>query len=82
MPRPDNPLINCRHDRAPLKRLAKITYQKSGRRVYMLLCTACGFTVTTEQLRRLRAEAKERPAAPVRQAPAWAPAVRYLPAYQ
>ena len=47
----------CRHDRAPLRRLGKITHQRTGQPVYVLLCTACGFTVTTDQLRRLRRDA-------------------------
>ena len=51
---PDGPVDGCRHDRAPLKRLGKIRHDRSGKRVYVLLCTECGFTVTTEELRRLR----------------------------
>ena len=43
----------CRHDRAPLKRIGTV---KRGDKVrYMLLCTECGFAVSTEELRRLRA---------------------------
>jgi hypothetical protein len=49
----------CQHDRAPLHRLGKVVHQRTGRTVYVLLCTACGFTVTTEQLRRMRRENSE-----------------------
>jgi len=48
------PVAPCRHDRAVLKRLGKITHERTGKRVYVLLCTECGFTVTTDELRRLR----------------------------
>ncbi len=50
----EDPVATCRHDRAPLKRLGKITHERTGKRVYVLLCTECGFTVTTDELRRLR----------------------------
>ena len=50
----DVPVDGCRHDRAPLKRLGKIRHERTGKCVYVLLCTGCGFTVTTEELRRLR----------------------------
>ena len=50
----DGPVDGCRHDRAPLKRLGKIRHNRSGKRGFVLLCTECGFTVTTEELRRLR----------------------------
>ena len=53
MPRPEDPAGVCRHDRAPLVRLGKV---KRGTKVlYMLLCTECGFAVSTDELRRLRA---------------------------
>jgi len=53
MLRPEDPDGVCRHDRAPLVRLGKV---KHGTKVlYMLLCTACGFAVSTDELRRLRA---------------------------
>ena len=53
MLRPEDPAGVCRHDRAPLVRLGKV---KHGTKVlYMLLCTACGFAVSTDELRRLRA---------------------------
>jgi hypothetical protein len=53
MLRPEDPAGVCRHDRAPLVRLGKV---KRGTKVlYMLLCTACGFAVSTDELRRLRA---------------------------
>lgn len=41
----------CRHDRAPLKRLGRVCY--GGKPTYLLLCTECGFTVSTDELRRL-----------------------------
>lgn len=47
---------SCRHNRAPLRRLGKIVHERTGKCVYVLLCTECGFTVTTNQLRRLRLE--------------------------
>ena len=50
----DGRVDGCRHDRAPLKRLGKIRHERTGKCVYVLLCTECGFTVTTEELRRLR----------------------------
>ena len=50
----DDPVEGCWHDRAPLRRLGKITHDRTGQCVYVLLCTECGFTVTTDQLRRLR----------------------------
>ena len=75
MASPHDPVEGCRHDRAPLKRLGKIRHERTGKCVYVLLCTACGFTVTTDGLRRLRGQAA---AAPVRRAPSWAPpAARY-----
>ena len=49
-----DPAEGCRHDRAPLRRLGIITHQPTGNRVFVLLCTECGFTVTTDELRRLR----------------------------
>jgi len=71
-----DPVEGCRHDRAPLKRLGKIRHERTGRCVYVLLCTECGFTVTTDQLRRLRRGAPDG-AAVVRRAPAWAPPVHH-----
>jgi len=53
----DGPADGCRHDHAPLKRLGKIRHERTGKRVYVLLCTECGFTVTTDQLRRLSEDA-------------------------
>jgi hypothetical protein len=44
----------CHHDRAPLLRLGKVASAKAGRTVYVLLCTECGFTVTTDQIRKSR----------------------------
>ena len=69
-----DPIESCRHDRAPLRRLGIITHERTGRRVYVLLCTECGFTVTTDQLRRLRGEGPgRRPPAPSGGAPQWLP---------
>jgi hypothetical protein len=56
---PEDPDGVCYHDRAPLVRLGKV--RTGGRTLYMLLCTECGFAVSTEELRRLRAR---RPALP------------------
>ncbi len=42
----------CCHDRAPLKRIG--IYVHRGRRRYLLLCTECGFVVSTDEVRRLR----------------------------
>jgi len=62
MLRPEDPAGVCRHDRAPLVRLGKV---KHGTRVlYMLLCTECGFAVSTDELRRLRAAGTTDRAAP------------------
>jgi hypothetical protein len=61
----------CRHERAPLIRLGKICHERTGKCVYVLLCTECGFTVTTEALRRLRAGASK--GSGLRPAPRWAP---------
>jgi|WetSurMetagenome_2_1015567.scaffolds.fasta_scaffold567561_1 hypothetical protein len=61
----------CRHDRAPLIRLGKIRHERTGARVYVLLCSECGFTVTTDQLRRLREQQAH--SRGVRPAPRWAP---------
>jgi len=61
---------SCLHDRAPLRRLGKITHERTGECVYVLLCTECGFTVTTDELRRLRyGQGGRRPAIPVARAP-------------
>ena len=79
MVRSDDLGEGCRHDRAPLKRLGKIRHERTGQSVYVLLCTVCGFTVTTDQLRRLRASAEKTPTKPDRRSPIWAPAVRYHP---
>jgi hypothetical protein len=46
----------CRHDRAPLRRMGKAVHPRAHRTDYVLLCTECGFTVTTDQLRRMRRE--------------------------
>ena len=51
---PPTTFESCRHDRAPLRRLGRIIHERTGRKVYVLLCTECGFTVTTDDLRRLR----------------------------
>jgi hypothetical protein len=72
---PDDSVDGCRHDRAPLKRMGKICHERTGKCVYVLLCTKCGFTVTTDQLRALRNHAK----AADWGAPAWAPRVEYRP---
>ncbi|HUX03050.1 MAG TPA: hypothetical protein VMY35_18985 [Phycisphaerae bacterium] len=50
---PKDPSDVCRHDQAPLVRLGKV--KRGNRTLYMLLCTECGFAVSTEALRRLRA---------------------------
>ncbi len=73
----DDSVATCWHDRAPLKRLGKITHERTGERVYVLLCPVCGFTVTTDELRRLRSRrrAGSRDAAAkvaARRAPHWA----------
>ena len=58
MPFNHDPREGCHHNRAPLKRLGKVRHQRSGRAVYVLLCTECGFTVTTDELRRLKRAAE------------------------
>jgi hypothetical protein len=58
MPSSHDPREGCRHDRAPLKRLGKVRHERTAKCVYVLLCTECGFTVTTDQLRRLRQAAQ------------------------
>ena len=50
---PEDPDGVCRHDRAPLVRLEKVSH--GDKVLYMLLCTECGFAVSTDELRRLRA---------------------------
>jgi len=72
----EDPSEGCRHDRAPLKRLGKIHHERGGGNVYVLLCTECGFTVTTDQLRRQRSQAQAR-RHPRRRPPRWAPAVNW-----
>ena len=72
---PVDPVEGCSHDRAPLKRLGKIRHERTGRAVYVLLCTECGFTVTTDQLRRMRSGGTVSSGT----APAWAPAGPYYP---
>jgi hypothetical protein len=69
MARYDDPAEGCRHDRAPLQRLGKITHERTGESVYVLLCPVCGFTVTTDQLRQLKKEKKGKKV----RAPRWAP---------
>ncbi len=67
---PEDPDGVCRHDRAPLARLGKV---KRGTKVlYMLLCTECGFAVSTDELRRLRAAGTTDRAAPQFCGYAWA----------
>jgi hypothetical protein len=74
MVRSEDPVESCRHDRAPLRRLGKITHERTGQSVYVLLCTACGFTVTTDQLRRIRETARAGGRRkPPRKTPFWAP---------
>lgn len=68
---------SCRHDRAPLRRLGKIVHGRTSQCVYVLLCTECGFTVTTDELRRLHYGQGGRrpasPASPAARAPGWVP---------
>jgi len=76
----DGVVEGCRHDRAPLKRLGKIVHERTGQCVYVLLCTECGFTVTTDGLRRQRAvrlAARRRDV--VRRPPAWVLGAHSLP---
>lgn len=63
---PQDPFCACRHDRAPLVRLGKVRH--GNKVLYMLLCTACGFSVSTEELRHLwsHGRANKRSGAPVR----------------
>ncbi|KPJ76383.1 MAG: hypothetical protein AMK72_06505 [Planctomycetes bacterium SM23_25] len=69
----EDPVATCRHDRALLRRLGKITHERTGACVYVLLCTECGFTVTTDELRRLRRGGPpRRPTVAGRPAPQWA----------
>jgi len=44
---------DCQHNRSPLLRLGKV--KRGGKTLYMLLCTECGFAISTEELRILRA---------------------------
>jgi hypothetical protein len=44
--------------------MGKMTHHRTGKVVYVLLCTECGFTVTTEQLRRLRRERAAKESSP------------------
>lgn len=52
----------CRHDKARLVRLGKVV--RGGKNVYVLMCTACGFMVSTDELRRLRGTRRKPPRAP------------------
>ena len=72
----DDLIEGCRHDRAPLARLGKICHERTGRCVYVLLCTECGFTVTTDELRRLRQSSADAERARTgRRVPLWGPPV-------
>ena len=73
MPFAEDTGVSCHHDRAPLKRLGKIRHERTGESVYVLLCTECGFTVTTEQLRRKQDERSQVKELPRRRPPKWAP---------
>jgi hypothetical protein len=73
MPFAEDTGVSCHHDRAPLKRLGKIRHERTGESVYVLLCTECGFTVTTEQLRRKQDERSQAKELPRRRPPKWAP---------
>jgi len=73
----EDPAEGCRHDRAPLKRLGKIRHERSGESVYVLLCTECGFTVTTDHLRRQREEESQVTELPRRCPPKWASPVNW-----
>ncbi len=53
MPSSDGPTDTCPHDRAPLIRIGK--HVRAGRAAYVLMCPVCGFMVSTDELRRLRA---------------------------
>jgi len=53
MPSSDDLTDTCRHDRAPLIRIGKLV--RAGRAAYLLMCPVCGFMVSTNELRRLRA---------------------------
>jgi hypothetical protein len=53
MPSSDDLADTCRHDRAPLMRIGKLV--RAGRAAYILMCPVCGFMVSTDELRRLRA---------------------------
>jgi hypothetical protein len=52
----------CRHDKARLIRIGKA--MRGGKKVYVLMCTKCGFMVSTEELRRLRRIRHKEPRAP------------------
>jgi len=52
----------CRHDKARLVRVGKVF--RGGRNVYVLMCTECGFMVSTDELRRLRVTRHTPPRAP------------------
>jgi len=76
----DRAVEGCRHDRAPLKRLGKIVHDRTGQCVYVLLCTECGFAVTTDELRRQRASRLvARRGGAVRRPPAWVLGAHFLP---
>ena len=77
MPFADHTGVSCRHDRAPLKRLGKVCHERTGQNVYVLLCTECGFTVTTDQLRRQREEESQVTEPPRRRPPKWASPVNW-----
>jgi hypothetical protein len=59
---PNDVFEGCRHDRSRLVRIGK--HVRAGKTLYILLCTKCGFTVSTDELRRLRQAGRARPRAP------------------
>jgi len=52
----------CWHDKARLVRMGKVV--RGGKNVYVLMCTKCGFMVSTDELRRLRRTRHKAPRAP------------------
>ena len=52
----------CWHDKARLVRIGKVA--RGGKNVYVLMCTKCGFMVSTAELRRLRLTRHKEPHAP------------------